>query len=150
MTGALYFGSVSSTKVRREAPLCPGCTYRSQGESGLCGPCEAKDLLRRRLDKEAVQITGRRDAWRIRTGTSAASAASAIPEVAAERQRKHRMLERIKPREPVDDLADPWELANVALLHLAHLKPASARNPRLADALDAVEEAIRRLAWGPD
>jgi hypothetical protein len=58
------------------------------------------------------------------------------------RQRRHRLREMVRPREPARS-ADPWEICVDALheLRRVHLDP---------HAREAVSEALRRLAWGPD
>lgn len=72
-------------------------------------------------------------------------------EHAAERQRFHRLKERIKPRtRPLrEDEYDPWELANEVLLILGNLKPSITSATGLAKLEDA-EEKVRQLAWGPE
>jgi hypothetical protein len=71
------------------------------------------------------------------------------PEHATERQRSHRLRERLRPRHPVSAFTDPWELANSLLLLCSNLRPGIS-NPKLLATLDELEEGIRQLAWGPE
>jgi len=74
---------------------------------------------------------------------------SASAEHATERQRTHRLRERLRPQNPASQFTDPWELANSLLILCSEIRTEST-NPRLLARLDDLEEGIRQLAWGPE
>jgi hypothetical protein len=74
---------------------------------------------------------------------------AASPEHATERQRFHRLRERLRPKEPPAADSDPWEIANEALLLLAAIRP-SIRNAQALAKLEQAEELVKQLAWGPE
>jgi hypothetical protein len=63
-------------------------------------------------------------------------------EVVKLRQRRHRLRETVRPRELARS-ADPWEICADALRELRGVRSSP-------EAREAVAEALRRLAWGPD
>jgi hypothetical protein len=67
---------------------------------------------------------------------------------ATERQRTHRLRDRLRPQTPCAPDADPWEIANDILLSLAKVR-AGITNTDLLLELEAAEEGVRQLAWGP-
>lgn len=74
---------------------------------------------------------------------------SASPKHATERQRFHRLRERIRPMEPPAPDSDPWEIANDALLLLSAVR-LSISSPAALAKLEQAEELLRQLAWGPE
>ena len=66
---------------------------------------------------------------------------------AAERQRFHRLQEKIRPAQPVAPDSDPWQLASAILDALEALRPHVAENH--AAEIDAIAETVRQLVWGP-
>lgn len=66
---------------------------------------------------------------------------------AAERQRFHRLQEKIRPAQPVGPDSDPWQLASAILDALEALRPHVAENH--AGEIDAIAETVRQLVWGP-
>lgn len=130
--------------------LCPRCGLRPQEDdrTGFCEDCATEHAVERYVARDAGEIARRREAWRER---SLAEEVHASAPVNRERQRRHRLLERVRPREPAHAGADPYELAREALVHLARLRaglPPNSRAVFLVE-LEAVEELVRRLAWGP-
>jgi hypothetical protein len=78
--------------------------------------------------------------------------ASDEPYALAERQREHRLRERVKPKTPVEPNADPWLLAAEGLdaVHRVRRPPLyGERGSSVARDLDVIEERLRQLAWGP-
>ena len=67
----------------------------------------------------------------------------------AERQRSHRMLKQVKPREPAPMMPDPLALSDEGLLNLQRIR-SSLRNAHALGLLERTEEILRRLGWGPD
>lgn len=68
---------------------------------------------------------------------------------ARERQRKHRLRENTRPREPATDFDDPLELADRALESLQRVRQALRSNVVGRQYLDDACELIRQLGWGP-
>lgn len=67
------------------------------------------------------------------------------------RQQRHRRTERVRPTRIVP-LAE-WDARAIgerALFHCSRLRNVIRRHHRFAGDLDAVEESIRQLAWGPE
>ena len=67
---------------------------------------------------------------------------------ATERQRFHRLREKIRPREIVDATADPWQLASDILDALDAIRPFT--DQRHHGDLDAIAELVKALVWGPE
>jgi hypothetical protein len=114
----------------------PGCARRTiNTPSGFCAPCVVERVAEvyAERDRSAVQV--RWIAWSERTTRVDA-------EVVKLRQRRHRLRETVRPHEPAWS-ADPWEIAAAALHELRRVRS----DP---EAREAVAEALRRLAWGPD
>jgi hypothetical protein len=115
--------------LQRDAPLCPACGARPQEtREGWCRVCGLKQI---------VEVYERRT-----------QAMVASDDHAAARQRRHRLVEALRPREPAET-TEPALLAEWALGHLAQLRPA-AKTAQSEGHLSAAEELVRRLAWGPD
>ena len=85
-------------------------------------------------------VEARRDGWRSRTQSAAAQ---------RERQRRHRLREKVQPREPARPHADPWELGAECLDHLQRVRAAIGANVSARHHLDAAQELVRQLAHGP-
>jgi hypothetical protein len=124
--------------------LCPMCCMREQGSSGFCKPCMTQRTNDAYLERQTAEAGERRQGWTRRT----APRTDQQREFDSERQRLHRLRERIKPREPVDPDSDPWELGNQALLLANGLCP-SIKNAGPLAKLDELLELIRALAYGP-
>lgn len=90
---------------------------------------------------DAPAIQARRDGWRNRSQSA---------EHARERQRRHRLRESVRPREPAGEWVDPWEVAKGALDDLHRVRQAVRSNLTARAHLDAAAEAIRILAWEPE
>lgn len=68
---------------------------------------------------------------------------------ATERQRHHRLRERLRPlvARHADD--DPWEMAYSCLVITATIRRGIG-HPALLTKLDELDELIRQIAWGPE
>jgi hypothetical protein len=91
--------------------LCPMCVARDVPEdsrTGFCERCDSTRAKERYQAKRAAEAAERRKSWSARTDQQRGWD--------TERQRLHRLRERIRPREPVDPDADPWEIGNQALM----------------------------------
>jgi hypothetical protein len=76
-----------------------------------------------------------------------------MPEALAERQREHRLRERVRPTEPPEPNADPWLIADEALDAVDRLrKPSFAGDRGISrdEDFELVAELIRKLCWGPE
>jgi hypothetical protein len=115
--------------------LCPSCALREVDTvSGLCAPCVVERVAEAYAAADRRAVIVRVQSWTTRTTRPDA-------EVVKLRQRRHRLREMVRPHEPARS-TDPWEIAAAALhdLRRVHSDP---------DAREAVSEALRRLAWGP-
>ncbi len=127
---------------------------REQGPSGFCDPCYAEHGVERFTARDAAAITERRDRWASWTDRSELKVPD-TPHLLRERQRRSRLLRRVRPKEPPPPGADPFELAQAALTLLhTRIRPSVVRaQPGSASpgviALQEIEEIIRQLAWGP-
>jgi hypothetical protein len=126
--------------------LCPRCAIRDIEDeaSGWCLKCAEAAALERYRDRNDQEVARLRENWRGRTKRAFSDAPAAL----AERQQWHRLLEKTKPRQPVDSYVNPLQLAFDALQQLNHVKGAIRSNGRARDHIERVEEAIRQLAWG--
>ncbi|MGH2635751.1 MAG: hypothetical protein ACRDHU_06375 [Actinomycetota bacterium] len=132
-----------AAEVDGEPPdVCPSCglRYIEDPVTGFCEPCAGERAAESYLAAEAGAIAERRSAWVDRT---------AYRRHWRERQNRKRLLERVRPREPAPPHADPFVMAQEALMHLAKLRGAARRSGALMPHLEAAEELIRQLAWGP-
>lgn len=127
--------------------ICPSCGLRDADDekTGFCTPCAEDRVVERYLEREAEQVDGRRQEWATRTHSSGRHPVR-------ERQRRHRLKEKLRPRE-VMDWADPLELGKEALQRLDRVKQSlgskwSVQMAALSD-LDEACELVRQLAWGP-
>jgi hypothetical protein len=68
-----------------------------------------------------------------------------------ERQRRHRLLAAVRPREPSPAWADPLELAREGLNCMRSVRQSyrQAGLERLLPTIERAEEIMRQLAWGP-
>jgi uncharacterized Zn finger protein (UPF0148 family) len=126
--------------------VCPACGFGTVSEeslSGFCAQCDEKRHVAEYQDKHAVAIETRKTAWRNRTPPSTSKAA------ATARQRRHRLLVALTPTEPPPANADPWELANEAIIALNLLRSGVAHSEVLTMKLELVAERVRWLAIGP-
>lgn len=125
-------------------PLCPACGRAPQTDerTGWCEACALRRRLERYNERTRREATERHDAW-------AARALEARRAWDAERQHRHRLLERVRPRRPAPRGLDPLEIADAALHALEALRPAAARSES-HELLEEVAEALRQLAWGPE
>ncbi|HXF73359.1 MAG TPA: hypothetical protein VNO79_12210 [Actinomycetota bacterium] len=123
------------------AELCPACGAAPQTDerSGFCGACLAERRTEAYNLKRRAEALERRERWRER-------ALEARRAWDAERQAWHRLRERLRPRRPAPRGVDPWRLAFSALEAVEKLRPVAARSDA-HEALEAIEEAIRWLAW---
>jgi hypothetical protein len=128
--------------------LCPRCAIREIEDeaSGWCLKCAEAAALERYRDRNDQEIARLRENWRRRTKRAFSDAPAAL----AERQSWHRLLEKTKPRQPVDSYVNPLQLANDALQHLTRVKASVPGNSRALSHLEEVEEALKQLAWGPE
>jgi len=133
--------------------LCPSCAARpiEDPRTGFCARCAGERRVEEYLFAEAAAIAARRRAWRSRTreARSPEIARELDRAVQTERQRRHRLLERTRPREPAPRHTDPLRLADEALRQLRRMR-GSARTPFERERIEAVAELIRQLAWGPE
>ena len=122
--------------------LCPRCTRRDQDPDadGFCRPCAQDRIVERYGTQDAQHAHVRGHAWQQRTDEARA--------FDRERQRRHRIRERIRPRSPAPYETDPWEIASKGLHHAGKLRGV-ARSAEAREHLEAVMETVRRLAWGP-
>jgi hypothetical protein len=74
---------------------------------------------------------------------------SAGKKAARIRQQRHRLLSRLRPREPASSF-DPLALGFEALDALGRVRATLPGNRRALAEIDLVAERIRRLSWGPD
>jgi hypothetical protein len=65
------------------------------------------------------------------------------------RQQRKR-LDALKPKAPAPAGADPLELAREALALLASVRQSVGTSSRALTRVEAVEELVKKLAWGPD
>jgi hypothetical protein len=103
--------------------------------SGFCAPCVIERVAELHAERDRSAVRVRWIAWSERTTRPDA-------EVVKLRQQRHRLREVVRPHEPARS-ADPWEIASEALRELRRARS----DP---EAREAVAEALRRLAWGPD
>lgn len=68
---------------------------------------------------------------------------------ALQRQREHRLRDRVRPDRPATLQSDPWLLGAEALDHLDQLRRSLSRWS-VADHLEPAAESIKKLAWGPE
>ncbi len=125
------------------ADLCPGCGYRQVDDpvSGFCIQYRERRTVEIYQEKQSKVARRRSNMWAERTAPSR--------EWDAERQRAHRLLRDTRPRQPASPFADPLEIASEALDRCTRVRQALKSNIQARAALDEVEEALRRLAWGP-
>jgi hypothetical protein len=99
--------------------------------TGFCEPCTGAELAERYRERERIESEARTRAW---------------GEWDRERQRNHRLMERLRPTEPASPEIDPLELGKEALhlLDRMHLQGAYQLAVR-----EQVGELVRQLAWGP-
>lgn len=124
-------------------PLCPACARAPQTDerSGWCASCLAELREERYVERTRREALARAGAWERR-------ALEARRRWDLERQRRHRLLEVVRPRRPAPRDLDPLEIAREALEALEALRPAAARSGS-REVLEDVAEALRILAWGP-
>jgi len=123
------------------ADLCPRCALREvepEAPAGWCSECVIDNIREKYSTKTAAASLKRREAWSERSQAS----------WDRDRQRVSRLRKIVKPRVPSSH-ADPWEVASEALHATALLRKVKMRPEQFAR-LDLAEEALRRLAWGPD
>jgi hypothetical protein len=119
-----------------EAEICPGCARRAiDTPSGLCAPCVVARTAELYAERDCVAVSFRLIAWSERTTRVDA-------EVVKLRQRRHRLREVVRPHALLRS-ADPWEICADALHELRRVRT----DP---EAREAMAEALRRLAWGPN
>lgn len=99
--------------------------------SGFCEPCHASNIAERNQERERVESDARTRAWR---------------EWDRERQRHHRLIERLRPAELPTPGVDPLELGKEALRLLGQMR---LDGPRQARIREQMGELVRQLAWGP-
>lgn len=130
------------------ADLCTRCAAREAGSSGFCETCLQEHCAEEYASRDASEIAERRASWRARAIHYEGSPSDAALN-ARERQRRHRLLEAVRPREGAPPGTDPYELAREALFHLSRLRTVVRSHERLLPDLAAAEELVRELAWGP-
>ena len=142
-------GSLLAVSERvRVGAMCPGCGKESATTpTGLCERCTIEAARDRYIAEDNRLASLRELEWTERTRRIDA-------DVATLRQQRHRLIERCRPRTPAPESStDPFQIATEAPTRLTHLRNAleraGAAPPRSDDVRD-LEEAIRRLAWGPD
>jgi hypothetical protein len=94
----------------------------------------------RYVERDHERAVRRSDAWASRRPDA---------ELSTLRQRRHRLIEQTRPRSPAPVGTDPLTIAVEALTHLNRVRNALG-STAVVDDLREAEEAIRRLAWGPD
>jgi hypothetical protein len=114
--------------------LCPRCAMADaiDERTGFWEACTGADLAEQYQERERVEYEGRNRGWK---------------EWDRERQRHHRLKERLRPAELARPEVDPLELGKEALRLLAHLR---VRGADQIATREQVRELVRRLAWGPD
>jgi hypothetical protein len=121
--------------------VCPGCGQREIDTiSGLCSPCVVDQAALRYQGVDHELAERRAHAW------SSTVAHSRVDRTANLRKRRQRLTERIRPTMPASSL-DPWEVAAEAIAEVVRLEQRYAQS---RPELEAIAEALRRLAWGPD
>jgi hypothetical protein len=65
-----------------------------------------------------------------------------------ERQRRHRLREKVRPGEPAHPNSDPWELGGEALDLLHRIRRGLPGTSSVLDSIEECAELIRMLAWG--
>jgi len=79
------------------------------------------------------------------------SRSEAVRESDRLRQERHRRHERVRPARVLSEAAwDSYALGERALIHTGRLRRTVRKFPRFIGDLDAAEELIRQLAWGPE
>lgn len=126
------------------ADLCPACGYREADDldSGFCTQCRQDKTLQTYRDKQEEDAQSRKNVWIKQTAVSR--------EWDAERQRVHRFIRHLRPREPVPD-TDPWRIALEALRLVDVVRRPNTVMSRLdhAGAAEELKEHITWLAYGP-
>lgn len=114
--------------------VCPGCGIREiDTVSGLCSGCVV-DQAAIRYQRTDRQLAERRASdWR-------------ADRTAIHRKRRQRLANRVRPTMPAIS-PDPWIVAADAIAEVVKLEQRYAQS---RPELEAIAEAIRRLAWGPD
>jgi hypothetical protein len=115
-------------------------------DTGWCRKCAETAALERYRDRNDRELARLKKNWRRRTKKAFSDAPAAM----AERQQWHRLLERTKPRQPVDSYVNPLQLAFEALQALHHVQAAVRSNSRALVHVEQVEEALKQLAWGAE
>jgi hypothetical protein len=130
------------------ADICPRCALRDVADqrTGWCLQCAEAAALERYRDRNDQELARLGKNWRRRTKRAFSDAPAAL----AERQQWHRLLEKTKPRQPVDSYINPLQLAFDALQKLNHVQAAVRSNSRALGHIEQVAEALRQLAWGPE
>jgi hypothetical protein len=100
----------------------------------MCSVCVDARMAELYAERDHVAVGFRFTAWSERSARPDA-------QVVKLRQQRHRLREMVRPREPARS-ADPWQIAADAPHELRHAHS----DP---EAREAVAEALRRLAWGP-
>ena len=110
------------------------------GRIGLCPGCHSERLLQNYLEKDGEEIVERRHRWKDWSQT---------PEHLRERQRRHWLLTKTKPREPANPRSDPLEIVFDWLELLGTVRLGLRSNVRAREHLDEAEELVKQLGWGP-
>jgi hypothetical protein len=126
--------------------ICSRCAGAAANDSGFCDRCLAEHHVERYNAQDAEDAARRREDWRRRT-TGPGVSGSAI--AARERQKRHRLLEAVRPKEPPPAWADPYELARKALGHLSRVRVFLLASSLTLEHLDAAAELVKQLATGP-
>jgi hypothetical protein len=133
----------------RISELCPRCGRRVQEDdrTGFCIPCAGQSVVEQYQLQEVKEIAARRQSWAKQKGRACNSRPAA-----RERQRRHRLLEQVRPTEPAPPGTDPLELGREGVLCLNDVIGHFSKEglPAQLVALHRAREIIRQLAWGPD
>ncbi len=134
-------------QLAEEAPeepgLCPACGAADieDPRTGFCFECASTAWTDGYLQREAEEIAGRRREWAERVVWQGKASQR-------ERQRRHRLIEAVMPKEAPPPGVDPWELAKQAIKLIREARERLSPTLR-ADYVDPAIELIRQLAWGP-
>jgi hypothetical protein len=123
-----------------DAGPCVACGYRDSIDGDFCGPCREKKAVEDYLADDAPRIKRRQEGW-----GSWASSADAL----RERQRRHRLREKVQPKVPASAFDDPWELGAEAVDLLHRIRRGLPGTSPVLDSVDECAELIRQLAYGP-
>src|SRR6266545_4307741 len=121
-----------------EAPepgLCPACGKADSEDerSGFCFGCASAAWVEHYNEQQAEEIAVRRREWTVWQGKAAQR----------DRQRRHRLIAEVMPKEPPAANVDPWLLAQAAISLIRQARERLSPTLR-ADYVDPAIELIRQ------